>query len=193
MQPVITRKAGTIAGNGNKNDIISFEKNIVPAANIILIDNDPAFIKHYATLNNDREGRIMGIIDDVTHAMDALPEILAGNGKGLRNLIVALRIDHLMLPDVEGFLRRLSLIIEKTADFIITIGAGYTTDEFRGRVTKMDEIFDSLIKKDLNPIRIILHGGGTFEVQRNNPDFGLSSISTYEIIYCRLDRHKLAH
>ncbi len=118
-------------------------------------------------------------------------EILSGNRKGMRNFIVALRIDHLMLPDVEDFLRRLSLIIEQTADFFITIGAGYTTDEFRGRVMKMGEIFHSLREKGLNPIRIILHGGGTFEEQRNNPYFGQLSLSTYEIIYCKLDRHKL--
>lgn len=193
MQPVITRETGTITSSGNKNDIILFDQKPAQAAHIILIDNDPAFGNHYATLNRVQQDRIMGIIDDVTHAMDTLPEILAGNGKGLRNFIVALRIDHLMLPDVEGFLRRLSLIIEQTADLIITVGAGYTTDEFRGRVEKMDEIFHSLRKKDLNPIRIILHGGGTFEEQRNNPGFGQGSISTYEIIYCKLDRNKLAH
>lgn len=136
-------------------------------------------------------GRVMGIIDDVTHAMNTLPEILAGNGKGLRNFIAALRIEHLMLPDVEGFLQRLSMVIEQTADLIITIGAGYTTDEFRGRVTKMDEIFNSLKGKSHNPIRIILHGDGTFEAQRSNPHFGQLSISTYEIIYCKLDRRKL--
>ncbi len=130
-------------------------------------------------------------IDDVTHAMDTLPEVLAGNGRGLRNFIAALRTDHLMLPDVEGFLQRLSLIIEQTADLIITIGAGYTTDEFRGRVTKMDEIFDSLREKNLSPIRIILHGDGTFEEQRNNPGFGQISTSTYEIIYCKLDQREL--
>jgi len=181
MQPVITRK----------NDNILFDQKPAQAASIILIDNDPAFGNHYASLNSTRQGRVMGIIDDATHAMDTLPEILAGNGKGLRNFIAALRIDHLMLPDVEGFLRRLSPTIEQTADLVITIGAGYTTDEFRGRVTKMDEIFNSLREKDLNPIRIILHGDGTFEEQRNNPGFGQLSISTYEIIYCKLERRKL--
>ncbi|HEB86982.1 MAG TPA: hypothetical protein ENI68_08215 [Gammaproteobacteria bacterium] len=191
IQPAITRKNSTIARNGNKGNTILFEQEIAKAANIILIDNDPAFTKHYATLNNDPESRVTGIIDDVAQAMDALPGILEGNGKGLRNFIAALRIDHLMLPDVEDFLRRLGLIIEQTADLVITIGAGYTTDEFRGRITKMDEIFNSLKEKNLNPVRIILHGDGTFEEQRNNPGFGQLSISTYEIIYCKLDRRKL--
>ncbi len=191
MQPVINRKTSGVAGKENRNDIILFNQKPAQVASIILIDNDPAFDNHYASLNSTSHGRITGIIDDASHAMDMLPEILSGNRKGMRNFIVALRIDHLMLPDVEDFLRHLSLIIEQTADFFITIGAGYTTDEFRGRVMKMDEIFHSLREKDLNPIRIILHGGGTFEEQRNNPYFGQLSLSTYEIIYCKLDRHKL--
>lgn len=191
MQPVITRETGAAPGSGRRGNTILFGQKPDQAENIILIDNDPAFSNHYATLNGTQQGRIMGIIDDVTHAMDTLPETLAGNGMGLRNFIVALRIDHLMLPDVEGFLRRLSLIIEQTAELIITIGAGYTTDEFRGRVMKMDEVFNSLREKDLNPIRIILHGDGTFEEQRNSPDFGQLSLSTYEIIFCKLDRDKL--
>lgn len=190
MTPIITRTTLSIE-KAPKGETITFGKQPSRPKNIVLVDNDPDFKSHYATINAANPDWLMAINEDADQVMQKLPATLANNGMGLRNFVVGLRIDHRMIPDVNHFLNLLAPLIDQTADIIFSIGAGHTLEEFKGRVLKMDEIFHCLTDRGFKPVRIKLYSGDDFSAQRGNPAFGVSACTTYEIIYCRLIRKKM--
>ena len=78
--------------------------------------------------------------------------------------------------------------MDQSADLIVTMGSGHTLEDFEGRINKLKEIFDFLFKLKLNPTLIKLHGEGTTEQQRNSNSFSTRSITTYQILHCKLKK-----
>jgi len=190
MTPVITH-SNLPASRGREGEYITFQQEPRRPENIILVDNDPYYRKHYASLTSTNKDWLLALNDDADSVMEALATILDSNGMGKRNLVAGLRIDHRMLPDIDRFLSRLAPLIDQTADFIITVGAGHTVDEFEGRIRVLDELFHCLRARKLMPIRIKLHGSGNPEEQRSSPSFSITPYTTYEILYCKLKQKRL--
>ena len=69
-----------------------------------------------------------------------------------RNLVTALRIDHRMISDVPGFFGKLGKCMSNDCDFILSIGAGDTRDDFNGRVRLVKGIFTALVDAGLRPV-----------------------------------------
>ena len=160
------------------------------AAHTVLVDNDPAYAEHYASLNRERGDRVLALNTDLYQAMD---EVIGRQQRGLasRNLVVGLRIDHHMIPDAGEFLSKLARIIDRSSDLLLTIGAGNNLSEFKGRKKFFDDLCIALQGSGLDTVRIRMHGQGTLEQQRSRPNFGQLAYTSYEILYCRLIREKL--
>ena len=113
------------------------------------------------------------------------------SGLKQRNLVVCLRIDHHMIPDSKKFIQLIGKVIDSNADLIMTIGAGNNLTEFEGRLQCFDEMSAYLTQIGLKPIRILLHGKGSSAEQRNRPNFGQLAYTSYQILYCSLDRNRI--
>jgi hypothetical protein len=109
----------------------------------------------------------------------------------LRNLVVGLRIDHHMIPDAEKFLRLIGTVIDSNADLIFTIGAGNNVTEFEGRLSCFNKLFAALTRVGLKPVRLLLHGKGSTQEQRSRPNFGQLAYTSYQILYCKLQRDRM--
>lgn len=189
LTPEITR--GNAVSPINNSKQLTFKVHNSVPADIIITDNDPQREEQYKLLNKQTDIRILALNWDSTTTLKQLPAILETNRLPARNLAVALRIDHRMINDSDEFLSLLARCIEPTADFIVTIGSGFTLDDFSRRTEKIGELFSTLKKLGMNPTIIRLHGKGTLEQQRTNPSFGLSGITTYEILHCKLKKKRL--
>jgi len=108
-----------------------------------------------------------------------------------RNLVVCLRIDHRMLPNSRSFLNLIGRVIDSRADLIMTIGAGNNLLEFEGRLKCFDEMFASLVELGLKPVRILMHGRGSSAQKRSKPNFGELAYTSYQILYCSLERDRI--
>jgi len=160
-------------------------------ADIIITDNDPQREEQYKLLNELRTNNLLALNKDTNEILENLPGIMKQHNMPPRNLVVALRIDHRMIPDAHRFLKLITMSIDSTADIIVTMGSGFNIDDFTGRTRALIELFTSLKDAGLAPVLIKLHGSGSLEQQRNTPSFGLSNITTYEILYCKLKKKKL--
>jgi len=164
------------------------EKN---ARDIVIIDGDPSREAEYARMSDNKELPILAINDDALETLTCLPEILDKNKLKKRNTVIGLRIDHRMIPDVSDFFRKLSGSIADSADLIITIGSGFDLDDFKGRTKVMFDLHDYLTGAGLSPLLIKLHGEGSIEEQWSSQSFGLKDITTYQVLYCHLEKKKL--
>ena len=158
------------------------------AKNIVVSDNDPQRRELYLSLNKVKNQNIIGLNIDAYDALTKLPELEKLHNIGSRNLIVALRIDHRMFPDIYRLFKLISLSMDQSADLIITMGSGHTLDEFEGRINKIKEIFEYLKTLKLEPTLIKLHNEGTLEQQRSSNSFSLATITTYQILHCKLKK-----
>ena len=159
--------------------------------NVVLIDNDPNLKTHYFRLNTTEGRWMLALNESATEALAHLPTDLEERRWNSRNLVVGIRIDHRMIPDAAEFLELLEPVLDHKADFVFSIGAGHSLEEFSGRLNALDRLFNHFTIRGLKPVRILLHEDGPPEHQRISPSFGLSPYTTYEILYCKLDRDKL--
>lgn len=190
MTPSISQQSNILNPTTNDNSI-KFSKNIDRPENIILIDNDPDFKQLYTNLSKENPEWMLALNEDADMAMKKLPDMIDKRNWNPVNSVVGIRIDHRMIPDIKLFFSQLKPLLDNTADFVFSIGAGHTLEEFYGRKKAMAEMFDFFKRGGMSPVKIILHGGKTLEEQRNTPCFGLSNFTTYEILYCKLKRKKL--
>lgn len=158
---------------------------------VVLIDNDSEFSDHFAMLNAQHPDWIHAMSRDLDASLAELREKTRDPGFGLRNLVAGLRIDHLMFPDVPAFFSQLAPLLEPSADLVITVGAGHSLEEFKGRIATIAEMFGYLEDRGLEPVRIKLYLGDTPEQQRKHPGFGHAAVTTYDILYCRIRRAAL--
>jgi len=165
------------------------EKN---ARNIVIIDGDPSREAEYARMSENRGLPVLAINDDALEALTCLPEVLEKNKLEKRNTVIGLRVDHGMIPDVNDFFRKLSGSIADSADLVITIGSGFDLDDFKGRTKVLLDLHDYLADAGLLPLLIKLHGEGSIEEQWNSQSFGLKDITTYQILYCHLEKRKIS-
>jgi len=182
--------------NAVASGVVTLHSVARPVNHAILLDCAQSIKKWYQEINSTQDDELWGrnvtaINKDIA---DGLQEISLAQTQGRwepRNLVLAYRIDHRMLPDVAGFFQELGIVIADTADIIVTIGAGNSPQEFKGRTDKIKELADYLKGKGLTPKRFKLYTGDTPDVQRFNPLFGQLEITSYEILHCRLKRKKL--
>ncbi|WP_445174266.1 hypothetical protein [Microcoleus sp.] len=170
-------------------EMVSFNMDRQTAGNIVLVDNDPGMQSDYQKLNE--EPNILALNLDANKAMDELKSLISNNDVAPRTFVLAFRIDHRMIPDTGDFLRRMGAVIDDTADLVVTMGAGHTNSEFKGRLEKISELETSLIACGLNPVKIRWCCGKTLSEQRSNPIFGAPTYATYEILYCKLSKSAL--
>lgn len=187
--PKIIRK--TDASSGQRS--LHFSMSRQETKSIVVSDIDPQRKEFYEKLTNNNEfGNIIGLNIDTYDALAMLPTIEKEKKIGSRNFFVALRIDHRMLPDIKEFFKLVYLCMDQTADLVITMGSGFTKDEFQGRVDKIQEVFDFLNKLKLEPVLIKLHDQGDISTQRATNKFSLSSITTFQILHCKLKKKILS-
>ncbi|MFK5985337.1 MAG: hypothetical protein QM479_07915 [Pseudomonadota bacterium] len=188
MIPKISRRLNVLDNNKN---IFVIKKLINQPESIVLIDNDPAFKGLYQSFNQNKSDWILAFNEDADLAVKKLSAMIEDKNWQPCNLVAGIRIDHEIIPDVSKFFRQLMPVLDTVSDFIITVGAGHSVDEFEGRINLMTALFEYLSKQGLEPVKIILHGGGSIEEQRNTPLFGTGPTTTYEILYCKIKKKKL--
>ncbi len=174
-----------------QNNSICFESTFQQFVNVVVIDGDPQRKEQYEGINKRDDISVLAINDNTYDALKHLPEILEQKNYKKRNLVVALRIDYRMFPDVKRFFSLLKDNIDEQVNLIITIGSGFDVADFKGRVEVLNEFFVYLKQRTMNPILIKLHGSGTIEEQRNSHAFSMSGKTTYEILYCCLKKGML--
>ena len=182
--PKITITGSTIPEESE----ILFEMIPVMAKSIVVSDNDPQRKDLYNKLSNADNSNINALNIDTYEALAEISDLNKQNRIESRNFFVALRIDHRMLPDIPLFFKLVSNCMDQSADLIVTMGSGHTIEDFEGRINKLNEIFEFLLKHKLKPTLIKLHGEGTTEQQRNSNSFSTQSITTYQILHCKLKK-----
>ena len=170
---------------------LHFETLERQAAHTVLIDNDPIYQDHFEALNEKEKGKVLAMNTDAEKSLKELAKEQEVSGLKQRNLVVCLRIDHHMIPDSKKFIQLIGKVIDSNADLIMTIGAGNNLTEFEGRLQCFDEMSAYLTQIGLKPIRILLHGKGSSAEQRNRPNFGQLAYTSYQILYCSLDRNRI--
>ena len=170
---------------------LHFETLERQAAHTVLIDNDPIYQDHFDALNEKEKGKVLAMNTDAEESLKELAKEQEVSGLKQRNLVVCLRIDHHMIPDSKKFIQLIGKVIDSNADLIMTIGAGNNLTEFEGRLQCFDEMSAYLTQIGLKPIRILLHGKGSSAEQRNRPNFGQLAYTSYQILYCSLDRNRI--
>ena len=168
--------------------VYSFNVNQEHVKHIVITDLEESYNALYESYNQQKTPSTFAISADM---MDLLEELPNHNFKK-RNLVTAIRIDHRMIPDVPAFLGLLSKSIDDNCDLIMSMGAGNTEDEFRGRIEKLTEIFTALEFAKLQPVLLKMHEPGTLEEQHSSLRFGNPSNSTYQILYCSLRKKQLS-
>ena len=187
--PEINRKIDKASGQRS----LHFSMSKQNTTNIIVSDIDPQRKDFYEKLTDNKEyGDIIGLNIDTYDALARLPALDREKNTGTRNLFVALRIDHRMLPDIKEFFKLIYCCMDQTADLVITMGSGFTVEDFQGRVDKIQEIFDYLNKLKLEPVLIKLHDQGNIHTQRATNKFSKASITTYQILHCKLKKKILS-
>ena len=168
-----------------------FDTSESQAAHTVLIDNDSAQKEHFYDLNVNARGRLLALNEDADVSLEQLRDMQKESLLEPRNLVVCLRIDHRMIPNPEDFIRLISRVIASEAELVMTIGAGHSLSEFKGRLKCFDDLFDLLAESGHKPVRILLHGGGSSEDKRGKPNFGQLAYASYEILHCKLHRDHL--
>ena len=182
--------AGTIA----TSEVLSpLRFNVRPGkpADIILMDNDPVMKPVYDRLNTEGKGHIAAMVTDLYDGLGGLARQVEDSEVTPRTMVVAFRIEPRAFTDIDRFLDSIGKVIAESADFVMTIGSGDTTDEFRHRQDVLTVLNRRLSDHGMNPFRIKAYSGGNTEEQRANPVFGLNQYASYETLYCRLEKSKL--
>ena len=168
--------------------------NVIPGnpKDIILMDNDPVARPVYDRLNADGQRHVNAIVTDLYDGLGKLAQQVEDSEVTPRTMVAAFRIEPRAFTDVDQFLYLVSKVIAVTADLIMTIGSGDTTDEFKHRLDVLDGISLRLSENGMEPVRIKCYRGNSPDEQRANPVFGLNQYASYETLFCSLEKNKLA-
>ena len=131
------------------------------AKNIVISDNDPQRYELYQLLNNEKNRDITALNIDAYAALAKLAEYVNSHKTDPRNLIIALRIDHRMLPDIPQLFRLIYLSMDQSADLIITIGSGHTIDDFKGLKMRIPGLGGKVVAKAGGTV-VLTPGGEIF-------------------------------
>lgn len=167
---------------------IAFGSSLKQVADIIINDLDPMHQDKFEQLSKDTSKSVTGYVSD-THE---LLKKLASSDIRKRNLVTCLRIEPAMIPDAGELLRNLHPIIDESCDFVLTIGAGDTPDAYQRRLDVVNDMFARLEEAQLKPVLFRFHLGGNIQQQGSSIQFGSIAASSYETLYCRLNKEALA-
>jgi hypothetical protein len=187
-KPVITRVSG--GNNAPGQDAITLRAPDTRTEHVILVDVDENYADVYEHLNANNEN-ILAFNDDANIVLDSLAKRMAGGKLDYRNFVANIRADHRMVTDVPAFFGKLAKVIEPVADYLVSIGAGSTDEDFAGRLQLMQAVFNHLRDCGLEPVWMKLAQGDTPAEIRSRPSFGYAPITTHEMLYCKLDRARL--
>jgi hypothetical protein len=205
-KPACTQQLSLGAGSGEKdlrsihlkpvirldaNNMLKFTVEPIACEHTVLVDGDPQRGELFKQINKSKGQSVQAYNCTTDMALPQLAESISQGRMEKRNTVVGLRIDHRMIPDVEGFFASILDVIDDSADLIITIGSGFDMDDFRGRTQVLQDMHGYLTRHKLMPLLIKLHGDGDLEAQRTSHAFGLNVITTYQVLHCRLLRNKL--
>jgi hypothetical protein len=189
LEPLIT-PAGAIATSGV---LPPLRFNVRPGnpSDIILMDNDPTAKSAYESLYAESLGHVKGIVTDLNDGLGWLAGQVENKAVAPRTMVVAFRIEPSAFMDKDLFLDSLGKVIGDSADLVMTIGSGNTSNEFSHRLDVLGGINQCLSQKGMEPVRIKCYRGDNLDDQRANPVFGLNQYASYETLYCRLEKCKL--
>ena len=182
LSPSIQQTSGE---NGRLLELITEKQQ---PADIIIADANPVYRENYDELNNDPSNKITAFNQDTLTVL----RVLENTTQTRRNLVTALRIDHRMIPDVPGFLGQLGKCVSNDCDFILSIGAGDTRDDFEGRIKCIKGLFAAMDSAGMRPVLFKFHESGDLDHQWNTLRYGNRRASTYQLLYCRIDGPELA-
>ena len=189
--PSINKNEANLIALNSPPESFDFNVQLQKPENVILVDNHPEAKAYFDKLNKDHNGTVNAVNKDAYQLLDDLAKEITSGTALPRDLLVSLRFDHLMLPNVDLFLDLAGKVIADEAHLIMSIGAGHTDDEFRGRIKTINELYNSLIKRKLKPVRIKLYRGKSVKEKRERPGLGAPQYATYEIIYCKLKKSNM--
>ena len=189
--PYINTAQQSVLSTSQAQPPLKFGTKSYRPKHIVMIDKDPALNSVYEQFNRE-EDQLLAMNSDIYDGLDELAHQIKNEILRPRNLVVSFRLAPEAFPDTKRFLRCVGNVITKEADFMITIGAGNNLAEFIHRFQVMNEIFEGLSEMGMRPIRIKYCKGKTPKQQQMKLVFGLSQYASYETIYCRLIKEKLA-
>jgi len=172
---------------GAEGQIVGFNYEEKHAADTIISDLDPRHTALYDKFSRDENLSVTGYISDTT----AMLEVLQSRDIRKRNLITMLRIEPAMIPDCQDLLLKLYPVLDEDCDLVLSIGAGDSPAAYKQRIDVVAEMFDELERAELNPVLFRLHLGGNIMQQASSLQFGNAATSSYEILYCKIDKEKL--
>jgi hypothetical protein len=188
--PSITRRESP--DNNAGEDVLSFHTTVTMPQRVILIDNDKGLNDHYRNYNATSNGSIIALVDDASSALQRLSKPIQRGEMQPNDFVAGIRVDHRMIRDVPYFFRQIAAVIEPQADFVLTVGAGYSTEEFDGRLRLISRVYSFLRDLGLKPVQLILHNGQTLAEKRERPAFGYAATATHAMVCCRLQKARLA-
>ncbi len=153
--------AGTIA----TSEVLSpLRFNVRPGnpADIILMDNDPVMKPVYDRLNAEGQGHVTAMVTDLYDGLGSLARQVEDSEVAPRTMVVAFRIEPRAFTDIDRFLDSIGKVIAESADFVMTIGSGDTTDEFRHRLDVLAVLNRRLSDNGMNSFRIKCLLGGKY-------------------------------
>jgi hypothetical protein len=179
--------------NGNifQDNLSLFKVNHYKAKHTILVDMERGYKERYRALNKDYPGKVMALNQEFELAIPDIEKEIYSNMIEKRNVVIAFRMDPVMIPDVKIFFRLLKKVTSDVSHFIMTIGSGNNVKEFKARLDKMNEIKKYLKSRNMDVYTIKLYSGTTIGECLNNPVFGSRGFATYEIIYCKIVNKKI--
>ena len=98
-----------------------------------------------------------------------------------------------MIPDSAGFLQRLTSIIDTECDFVLSIGSCDNPEEYKKRINVITDLFIKLQDAELTPVLFKFQDDGDALSQLRSLTLGNSSTSSYETLFCKLNKNKLEY
>ena len=160
---------------------------------LVIIDNDKNLAQDFEHINRTESPTIQALNLDLYEGLDHLVAAVERGDCSPRNLVTMFRLEPTALPDVPVFLDKLSRVVDRSAFFLATIGAGDSNAEFVARQNSMDELTAQLKARGLHPLRIILYDQEGQNNEQINIAFCVSAYASFEILFCNLrsadDKH----
>ena len=170
---------------------VRFNTVLRKPTDVVMVDNHPVYRPYYESLSSKWDNKVIGVHTGSYEVLENFFTDERMRNVKPRDLIFAFRIDHRGFPDVVQFLRLLGPVIANTAHFVITMGAGHSLDEFKGRVNTMKTFNQELSKLGMQPYHFTWHKGETVQEKYQTPLFGAGASTSYETLYCNLDKKRL--
>jgi len=153
---------------------------------LAIIDNDKNLQQDFERINRTEGSSIQALNLDLYAGLDSLATAIEQGDGRRRNLVTMFRLEPRALPDITGFLDKLSRVVSPDASFLATVGSGDTEPEFVARQAVMDEFGEQLKARGLRPLRIILYDQKSQAKGRIKPAFGIAEYASFEILFCNL-------